>query len=111
MATTNTRRLRTVPGAFTQQNLDVACDAVYPTGGYVFKAADFGLVVLQRIMAAYFTTIAGAAFELAVVPTYNSDGVTLASVAVALVVGTTGVQVAAGVDVHTVGIMLIAEGN
>jgi hypothetical protein len=111
MALTKAKGLRTVPGAFTQQQLTLTGDTAYPTGGYVLTAADFGLTVLQRIVGGYFTTIAGAANELAVIPTYNADGITLASVAVALVVGSTGVQVANGANVSTTGIIIIGEGN
>jgi UDP-N-acetylmuramyl tripeptide synthase len=110
MAATKTLRRREVPGATSEQSLDLTGDAAYPTGGYILLPADFQFSVLRRIASAFFSTVAGAAFELAIVPTYNADN-TLAQVAVALVVGTTGAQVANGVNVSTVGITLVAEGN
>lgn len=111
MAAAITNLSRGVPGSSIDSTIILTGDTSYPTGGYVITAATFGLTLLRGIKAAFFTTIAGAAFEVAVVPTFNADGVTLASVAVALVVGTTGAQVAAAVDVHTVGIQLVATGN
>lgn len=111
MALTKVSGYRAVPGASISQSLAITGDTSYVTGGYVLFPADFGFTVLRRITAAFFSTVAGAAYELAVVPTYNADGITLASIAVALIVGTTGAQVAAAANVSTVGIQLIAEGN
>jgi hypothetical protein len=111
MAATKTLGRRAVPGDATYQSIAFTGDAAYPTGGYVVLPSDFGFQVLRRIIGVFMTTIAGAAFEVAVVPTVNADGITLAQVNLALVVGTTGAQVANGVDVHTVGIHIIGEGN
>ena len=104
--------LRTVPGAATRQLLTLTGDATsYPTGGWVLLPADFQLTVIREIIAANFISIAGAAFEVATVPTFNSDGITIASIAVALVVGTTGVQVANGASTAGVVLQVIVEGN
>lgn len=111
MALTKTIRTRAVPGASTMQSMDVLGDTAYPTGGYVLLPTDFNLTVLRRVVGAFFNNVAGAAYELAVIPTYNADGVTLAQINLALVVGTTGVQVTNGASVSTVGVTLIVEGN
>lgn len=110
MATT-TLGTRSVPGASFTVPVSWLGDATYPAGGYVFTAASFNLNVLRRISAAYFNTIAGAVYELAFVPTFNADGITLASVALRLVVGTTGVEVATGASVATVGVQFEVTGN
>jgi hypothetical protein len=111
MALVKTLRGRAVPGAATLQSLDLTGDAAsYPTGGWQLLPADFQFSVLRRIVAAFFTTVAGAAFEVAVIPTYNAD-TTLASVNVALVVGTTGAQLANAGSTAGVGLTVVAEGN
>jgi hypothetical protein len=111
MALTKSLGARATPGAYTYQALNIVGDATYVTGGYVVLPSDFQFTVLRDVKAAFFTTIAGAAFELAIVKTFNSDGLTLASIAVALIVGTTGVQLAGGASAAGVGVQLVAEGN
>jgi hypothetical protein len=111
MAITKSLGSRATPGAYTQQALNIVGDANYVTGGYVLLPSDFQFTVLRGIKSAFFTTIAAAAFEVAIVKTFNSDGVTLASIAVALVVGTTGAQLASGASAAGVGIEIVAEGN
>ena len=104
--------LRTVPGAAIQQVLTLTGDAnSYPTGGWVLTPANFNLNVIREIIGVNFLSIAGAAFEVATVPTYNSDGITIASIAVALVVGTTGLQLANGGSSAGVVLQIIVEGN
>lgn len=112
MAKTVTQVSRGVPGAAISVDATVALDASYPNpAGYVFTAADFGLSVLRKLNFNQFITLAGAAFEAALIPTYNADNVTLASVALHLIVGTTGVEVANAVDVHTTSFKVTADGN
>jgi hypothetical protein len=104
--------IRTVPGASTRQLLTLTGDASsYVTGGFVITPADFQLTVIREIISATFTSIAGAAFEVATVPTLNADGITIASIAVALVVGTTGLQLANGGSSAGVVIQIVVEGN
>jgi len=111
MALTKTLRARAVPGASTMQSLDAVGDTAYPTGGYTLLPADFGLTVLRRVVAAFFNNVAGTAYEVAAIPTYNADGVTIGQINLALAVGTTGVQVANGANVSTVGITIVVDGN
>lgn len=112
MALGKVQGLRTVPGASTRQVLNLTGDAAsYPTGGWPLVAADFGFNVIREIIACVTTSIAGAAFEPAVVPTFAADGVTITSLNVALVVGTTGVQLANAGSSAGVTIQLIVEGN
>lgn len=111
MALTTALGTRTVPGASFSVPATLTCDTSYPAGGYILTASTFGLTVLKRVLFNVFTTVAGAAFELALVPTYASDGATLLSVAVRLVVGTSGVEVATGANISSVAFQVIADGN
>jgi hypothetical protein len=112
MAANVTFGTKAVPGASYTVPVSILGDTSYPAGGYVFTPATFGFNVLRNITGVYFNTIAGASgYELAVVPTFNSDGVTLASVALRFIVSSTGVEVATGASVATVGVHLDASGN
>ncbi len=111
MAYTTVNGVRSVPGASTHQSVTLTLDNSYPTGGYPINAQTFGFLVLRGIAGAFFTTIAGAAYEIALVPTLNADGTTFSSFNLALVVGSTGAQVAAATDLHTVSLILVGEGN
>lgn len=111
MALGKAQGLRTVPGASTRQLLTLTGDAAsYPTGGWPLVPADFGFNVIREVIACVTASVAGAAFEPAVIPTLNSDG-SIASLNVALVVGTTGVQLANAGSTTGVVIQLIVEGN
>jgi hypothetical protein len=66
---------------------------------------------LRKVLFSTFASIAGAAYQEAIIPTYNADGVTIASFALHLIVGSTGVEVANGVNVSTTSVSLIVEGN
>jgi len=101
-----------VPGASVEKLVTVTLDNSYPNpAGYVFTAASFGLTVLRTVVFNAFTTLLGAKNEPVLIPTYNADGVTLASVALHLIVGTTGNEVANAVDVSTTSFSLIVGGN
>jgi hypothetical protein len=104
---------RTVPGASFTIPASLTGDTSYPAGGYVFTAASFGFTRLHRMpFGGYFNTLAGAeGFETALVPTFASDGVSLLSFAWRLVVASTGVEVATGTSVATVGIQIEVEGS
>lgn len=112
MAATIATNSSAVPGASVEKLVTVTLDNSYPNpAGYVFTAASFGLTVLRKVAFNAFTTLLGAKNEAAIIPTYNSDGQTIASVAVHLIVGTTGVEVANAVDVSTTSFSLIVGGN
>lgn len=112
MAANVTLGKKAVPGASFSVPVSILGDASYPAGGYIFTAATFGFTVLRDIGGVYFNTLAGATgYELAVVPTFNSDGFTLASIALRFIVSSTGVEVATGASVATVGVHLDASGN
>lgn len=101
---------RTVPGAVFEVPAVVTGDNSYPTGGYAVTPQTFGLNILKRLIVSAFTTLAGGAYEVSVIPTLNPDG-SIASANLALTVGTTGVQVASGANVSTVSIQLFAYGE
>jgi hypothetical protein len=105
-------KTRAVPGASFTIPAAITGDTSYPAGGYVFTPTQFGFTRIHRIPGAYFNTLAGAeGFEFALIPTFASDGVTILSFAVRLVVSTTGAEVATGASVATVGIALEIEGS
>ncbi len=104
---------RSVPGATSTEVFTHSLDNSYPAGGYTVNASTYGFTVLKRLLFNAFTTVAGAAYELAFIPTYNTaanDG-SLASVNIRAIVGTTGLEVGTGVNVSTVSFNVIAEGN
>lgn len=112
MAATTVVNSSAVPGASVESLVTVTLDASYPNpAGYVFTAASFGLTVLRKVVFSAFTTLLGARNEAVIIPTYNSDGQTLASVAIHMVISTTGAEVANAVDVHTTAFSLIVGGN
>lgn len=112
MALGKVQGIRTIPGASIRQQLNLTGDAnSYPTGGWPLLPADFGLTVIRQIIGVNFTSIAGAAFEVATVPTFNADGVTIAQINIALVVGTTGVQLANAGSSAGATLQVIVEGN
>lgn len=112
MAATITQISSAVPGASVEKLVNITLDTSYPNpAGYVFSAASLGVTVLRKVVLNAFTTIAGAKYEIAMIPTYNADGQTIASIAVHLIVGTTGLEVANAVDVSGVSFQLIVGGN
>jgi hypothetical protein len=110
MAATATQGKRTVPGADTLVPADVACDNSYVANGYPLGPATFGLTVLRRIISVRPRNIASAIYTPVLVETINPDG-SIASFKLALVVATTGLQVAAAVDVSAASFHLVGEGN
>lgn len=109
MALQSTKGFRTVPGAATEQSVVVALDNAYPTGGYVLTPKLLGLNVVRRILAIRPATIGSAIYTPVLLPTESGGSIT--SLLLALVVATTGVQVANGVDVSVARFHIIAEGN
>lgn len=101
-----------VPGASVEKIFTIDLDTSYPNpAGYVFTPATFNLTVLRKVIFAGFTTLLGAKYEPVLIPTYNSDGQTITSVALHLIIGTTGVEVANAVDVHATSFSLVVSGN
>ena len=113
MAITTSLGQRFVPGARFDVVATITLDAAYPNpAGYVITPATFGLTLLQRLILGQFTTIAGASYELAIVPTLATDGSgNILSAAIHVVLGTTGVEVANGVTLTGVSFNLIASGS
>lgn len=109
MAKTVVAGSRTVPGATTSASIDITGDATYATGGYPVTPQDFGLTVLRRIVVARPKNVVSAKWQPVIVAT-GADGV-LTAVSLALVVGSTGSEVANGTDVSTGSWYLIGEGN
>lgn len=100
-----------VPGASYQKLYTLTADNSYPNpAGYVLTPATFGFSVLKKIVDAIPATVAAGKWEIVLVPTYASDG-SMTSVALHLIVSTTGVEVANGVDTSTFVGTLIVEGN
>lgn len=112
MALGKVQGLRTVPGASTRQLLAITGDAnSYPTGGWPLVAADFGLSVIRQIISVITTSVAAAAFEPAAIPTFNADGITIGTINLALIVGTTGAQLANAGSSAGATFQIIVEGN
>lgn len=100
-----------VPGASVQQQSLIALDASYPNpAGYVFTPASFGFSLIRKIVGIDPATLAAGLYTVVLVPTFNTDG-TVASFALHLIVGTTGVEVANAVNVATSSFLAIIEGN
>ena len=113
MAATITIENAAVPGASIRKNVLVALDASYPNpAGYVLTAATFGLTYLKSICYAGAGTLAAGTFEPVIMPTYATDASgNISSVALHLIVGTTGVEVANTTSVATSSLLFIVEGN
>lgn len=103
----------TVPGASVQEVDVITLDTSYPNpAGYVFTAASFGLSILKKVIFAGSASLAAGAFEPVIIPTYATDGSgNILSFALHLIVGTTGVEVANAVNVSTVALTFVIEGN
>lgn len=102
---------RTVPGADTAVQATVTGDTAYPNpAGYPLTPALFGLNVLRRIIEIRPASVAAAVWAPVVVTTLNQDG-SVATAALNLVVATTGVQVANGVNVSTAVFNITVEGD
>lgn len=107
-----TKGLPVVPGSTVQQVVQFTGDASYPNpAGYVLTAATFGLTILKKIPEVIPATVAAGKWEIVLIPTYATDGQSLTSVALHLVVSTTGVEIANAVDVSTFVATIIGEGN
>jgi hypothetical protein len=109
MAAVPTLGARTVPGADALQPIDLALDNAYPTGGYPLTPATFGLKVLRRIITVRPRNIASAIYTPVLITTEVNGIIT--AVNLALVVATTGAQVANATDVSAASFRLIGEGN
>jgi hypothetical protein len=109
MAAVPTRGTRTVPGAEYLQQVDLALDNAYPLGGYVLTPATFGFNVLRRLLTCRPRNLASAIYTPVPIMT-GANGI-ITSINLALVVATTGLQVANGVDVSAASFHLIGEGN
>lgn len=109
MAAVPTLGTRTVPGADSLQPIDLALDNAYPTGGYPLTPKTFGLTVLRRIIECRPCNIASAVYTPVLLVTLTNGVISAANLA--LVVATTGAQVANGVDVSAASFHIIAEGN
>jgi hypothetical protein len=102
-----------VPGAAVRKTFTMAGDAAYPNpAGYVVTAALLGLQRITKIESPNADTVASGAWDPVVVPTYASDGSgNIVSFALHLVVQTTGVEVANGVNVANANFLVNVEGN
>lgn len=101
-----------VPGAHRRQQVVVAGDASYPTGGYAISAAALGFLRIAKFENPVPVNTASAAWDPFVTPTYLSDGSGLiASFNVGLNVSTTGVQVGNGTSVATASYTMWVEGD
>ncbi len=101
-----------VPGAFESQTIRWQGDASYPAAtGYVLTPASFGFNRIQRVFDPICNTAASAAWDPVLVPTYDATGDFIVSLALRLIVQTTGVEVANTVTVATSDFNIIAEGN
>ena len=109
MTVAATQGKRTVPGADSLQPIDLALDNSYPTGGYALTPKTFNLTVLKRILTCRPRNIASAIYTPVLIIT-AVDGI-ITAVNLALVVATTGAQVANAVDVSAASFHLIGEGN
>ena len=112
MAITVAVKKTTVPGARQKKEVDIALDNSYPNpAGYVLTPATFGLGRIASLIFAGGATLAAGLYEPVFVKTYLTDGSNdIASVAVHLVVGTTGAEVANAVDVSAVTLAFVVEG-
>jgi hypothetical protein len=110
MAAVPTQGIRTVPGADQLQPIDLALDNAYPTGGYPLTAKTFNLTVLRRLIACRPRNVASAIYTPVPIVTVGSTGI-ITGINLALLVASTGLQVANGVDVSAASFHLIAEGN
>lgn len=111
MALTTTLEMRTVPGASFLQPADIALDNNYPTGGYLLAPAIFKLAVLRRFIECRPRDIASAAYTPILIITLNANGTSIATAYLALVVPSTGVQVASGTNVSAASFHIVAEGQ
>lgn len=102
-----------VPGNWTRKLFTVVGDSSYPNpAGYVLTPASFGFSVLRKVADPIASTVAAGAWDPVIVPTYANDGSgAITSVALHLIVNTTGVEVANGVNVSTANFSLWVEGN
>lgn len=102
-----------VPGASVRKNVLLALDNSYPNpAGYVLTPATFGLTLLKSICYAGAGTLTAGLYEPVLIPTYASDGSgNIVSIALHLIVGTTGVEVANAVNVSAASLLFIVEGN
>lgn len=101
-----------VPGAAASQTLRVQGDASYPNpAGYLLSPSDFGFSRIQRIFCPVANTVASGAWDPVLVPTYDATSDYITSVALHLIVNTTGVEVANAVNVSNADFQIIAEGN
>lgn len=111
MAATVSIKQSAVPGASVKQQSLIALDTSYPNpAGYVFTAASFGFNILRQIIGFDPATVAAGLYTVVIIPTFNTDN-TIASFALHLIVGTTGVEVANAVNVSTSSFLAVMEGN
>ncbi len=109
MAVVATLDTRTVPGADFLQPINLALDNAYPNGGYALTAKTFNLTVLKRVITCRPRNVASAIYTPALIIT-TANG-SISAINLALVVATTGLQVANGTDVSAASFHLIAEGS
>lgn len=111
MAATVTQIARTVPGADFLWVATVTGDASYPNpAGYVLSPASFGLTIIKRVIECRPATVAAAVWTPIMTQALNTDG-SIATLALHLVVGTTGAEVANAVNVSTGVFSVIVEGS
>lgn len=100
-----------VPGHTVSQAATWVGDASYPNpAGYVLTPALFNLSRIGRIFVVPNTVAAGA-WDFNLIPTYDATGDFITSVALHLIVQTTGAEVANGVNVAAASCTLYVEGN
>ena len=111
MAVSVLQTSRTVPGADTLVVATVTGDAAYPNpAGYPLTPDQFGLRVIRRVIEFRPASVAAAVWTPVGVQTLNADG-SIATLALRLVVGTTGAEVANGVTVSTAVFNVVVEGD
>lgn len=109
MTVAATQGTRTVPGSDFLQETDLALDNSYPTGGYLLSPLTFNLKVLRRIIAVRPRNLASAIYTPVLLVT-AANGV-ISAVNLALLVATTGAQVANATDVSAASFHFLVEGN
>lgn len=113
MALTYTPISKTVPGGSVYSTVNVFGDSAYPNpAGYTVDPTKVGLAAnqIKSVIDVRPATVAAAAFVPVITETLNANG-RLISLNIRLVVGTTGLEVANGVNVLAASFNLILAGN
>jgi hypothetical protein len=113
MSVTATVEAVAVPGASIRKKFLLALDNSYPNpAGYVLTPATFGLSTLKEVTFSGAASLPAGLYEPVLIPTYATDGSgNILSIALHLIIGTTGAEVANAVDVHTSTLAFAVEGN